>query len=286
MTITRHHDTTPDTLDAAEVFRFLGYDPNDPAARAVVGLCLRYQLDPFAGHIIVIQGRRSPYVTRDGHLWLAHRSGQFDGMETLDEWVKEEKYCCAKVAVWRKDMSHPFVYTGRCPIKSDRGGWDYNADKKAVANAEVRALKRAFPLQLPSIVDYEDDLETSDPGKASAPPRPAGSDPTSGEGERGRPAASDAKPGQPHRRHDPSPDADASVTGQDPPGSPNAEAPTSPPPASPGDGDTNRSGRRRRDTGTGKLGPSAAPAGPQSDEADLLAYEKANAAEDPGRWTR
>jgi hypothetical protein len=260
MTITRHHDATPDTLDAAEVFRFLGYDPGDPAARAVVGLCMRYQLDPFAGHIIVIQGRRSPYVTRDGHLWLAHRSGQFDGMETLDEWVKDEKYCCAKVAVWRKDMSHPFVYTGRCPIKSDRGGWDYNADKKAVANAEVRALKRAFPLQLPSIVDYEDDLEASDPGKASAPPRPAGSDPTS-EGSAARGVGRIADPG----------DTDASVTGQDPPGSPNAEAPTSPPVTSPtgGDGKAGRGrqgGRATPGKGAPTDAPPVAPAQPALDD--------------------
>ena len=177
MTITRHHpgplpDRHPDnTLDETEVFRFLGYNPTDPAARAVVGLCLRYQLDPFAGHIIVIQGRRSPYVTRDGHLFLAHRSGQLDGIEVLEEWVKDEKTCYAKVAVWRKDMGHPFVYIGRAPLKRGNS-WDEHADKKAVANAEVRALKRAFPLQLPSIVDYEDDLDQDPTPRSASTPEP------------------------------------------------------------------------------------------------------------------
>jgi hypothetical protein len=175
MTITRHQssDAALD-FEATEVFRFLGYNPDDPAAQAVVALCMRYQLDPFAGHIIVLPGRSSPYVTRDGHLWLAHRSGQFDGMEVLEEW-SSDKNAYAKVAVWRRDMGHPFIYTGRAPLKihnrrKDEHVWDEAADKKAVANAEVRALKRAFPLQLPSISDFEDDTDIGAevPGEAQA----------------------------------------------------------------------------------------------------------------------
>jgi hypothetical protein len=167
MTISRHDNNTVVSFDTHAALHYLGYDPDDPKAQAVVALCTRYELDPFANHIIVLPNRPYPYVTRDGHLWLAHRSGQFDGMETLEQWTTENPWnCYAKVAVWRKDMSHPFIYIGRAPLKvfsrkRNEDIWDDQADKKAVANAEVRALKRAFPLQLPSIIDVEDDNEVS-----------------------------------------------------------------------------------------------------------------------------
>jgi len=195
-------------FDPAVALDYLGLNPEEPRSHALLGICQRYSLDPLANHVIVIPGRPYPYVTRDGHLELAHRSGQLDGIQVLEEW-QTEKHCWAKVAVHRKDMGHPFVYTGRAPLKMRvKGGgeaWDPNADKKAVANAEVRALKRAFPLQLPSVADLDaiDEeraattvsrapgpvaevaarVQQSDPAQALAPPgAPAGSDPTS-EGE-------------------------------------------------------------------------------------------------------
>jgi phage recombination protein Bet len=127
-------------------------------------------------------------------------------------------------------------------------------------------------------------IETSDPGKASAPPRPAGSDTTSeGRGPRGAALA----PGQPAgTTAAPPPDTDASVTGQDPPGSPNAEAPTPrPSPTSPGKG----RGQRSRpevpgSASAGDLG-EGPPAGATADDAaEQAAFDEAHA--DPGRWTR
>ena len=145
-------------FDPAVALDYLGLNPEEPRSHALLGICQRYELDPLANHVIVIPGRPYPYVTRDGHLELAHRSGQLDGIQVLEEW-QTERHCWAKVAVHRKDMGHPFVYTGRALLKMRvKGGgldWDPNADKKAIANAEVRALKRAFPLQLPSVADLD-----------------------------------------------------------------------------------------------------------------------------------
>ena len=66
----------PVTVDI-DTLRYLGYDPDNVATRALVLLAHRYQLDPLLGEIQLIadsKGRRL-YVTRDGMLAVAHASG-------------------------------------------------------------------------------------------------------------------------------------------------------------------------------------------------------------------
>lgn len=120
------------------VLRSLKLNPQDPATQAMLLVCDRFGLDPILKHIVLIEGR--PYVTRDGYLHVAHRSGQLDGLEVIDCGDTDQEWW-AVVAVYRKDMSRPFQYRGRYPKK---GGNSKYGPEMAIKVAEVMALRRAF----------------------------------------------------------------------------------------------------------------------------------------------
>jgi hypothetical protein len=144
-----------------DVLRYLGYNPNDVATRALVLVARRYQLDPMIGEIQLIQTRVGArvYVTRDGMIAFAHRSGQLDGIvvdderrsSTNDGWT-------AYVSVWRKDCSHPFTYGAQCKDTEPQAKAG-NGPEMALARAERRALKRAFAIPADVYPDGEPDLE-------------------------------------------------------------------------------------------------------------------------------
>lgn len=127
-----------------DVLRYLGLDRRNPATVAMVRIAQRYGLDPLLGHVSLIKTAEGPkpYITRDGMLDIAHRSGVFDGIETVREHDGETGWG-RTVAVWRKDMSHPFVYSGGCG-KQEHAAKRGNGPEMALARAERRALKRAF----------------------------------------------------------------------------------------------------------------------------------------------
>jgi hypothetical protein len=139
--------------DPERILQILGLNPRDPKAHAVVAVCQRYGLDPLLGHVVLIGESRLPYITRDGYLYVAHASGQLDGMEVIDgprrdgpgrEWT-------ATVAVYRKDMSKAFAYPGRCDTARENG------PEMALARSERRGLKRAFKVSVPGGVFIEDE---------------------------------------------------------------------------------------------------------------------------------
>jgi len=150
----------PAPLEIGEqTLRYLGLDPRSVESQALVLVCRRYRLDPLLGHVDIIdRGRgRKPYVTRDGYLEIAHRSGQLDGIvvdeerrnTTSDGWT-------AYVSVWRRDMSHPFRYGAQCK-DGEALAKQGNGPEMALARAERRALKRAF--NIPSFDGFDDDDE-------------------------------------------------------------------------------------------------------------------------------
>ncbi len=156
----------PAHIDQAKVLATLGLNVNDPKAQAALLVCQRYGLDPLLRHVQLIQG--SIYVTRDGFLHVAHQSGVLDGLELLEE-GETDTYYWAKVAVYRKDMTHAFVATARCRKneKTFADPWD-----QAIVRAERRALKRAFDVSgLTSEGDYDEHEELFDraTGEVTAP---------------------------------------------------------------------------------------------------------------------
>lgn len=152
-------------LDHEAILKTLKLNPRDPATQALLLVCERYNLDPVLKHMVLISG--NPYVTRDGLLHVAHRSGQLDGIEVIDTGTYETHYW-AKVAVYRKDMGRPFTYVGRYP-KSKAMAKEFGPEM-AVKTAEVAALRRAFSVSgLPAALDSDWAIEPS----GDEEPRPA-----------------------------------------------------------------------------------------------------------------
>lgn len=152
-------------VNRERVLQIVGLDPRDPKAHAVVAVAQRYGLDPVLGHIQIISNSRMPYISRDGFLHIAHRSGQLDGIEVADGPRREGNEWIAVVSVYRKDMSRPFTYPGRAELGRDNG------PEMALARAERRALKRAFAVTLPrEFAEDEWDARTQPPAAAAAEP--------------------------------------------------------------------------------------------------------------------
>ncbi len=105
--------------------------------------CKELGFNPVLNHVFLIKG--AVYVSHKGLLNLAHRSGVFDGIEVLEQ-TETETHWFAKVAVYRKDMSRPFIYGGRYPKGGDRRQY---GPEMAVTRAETMALRRAFDVGLP-----------------------------------------------------------------------------------------------------------------------------------------
>lgn len=145
--------------DDEAIAQYLGLNMRDPKTHAVLAVCQRYQLDPILKHVIVIP-KGGVYITRDGLLHVAHRSGQLDGI-VLEDQGKEgdarDGHWWAVVSVFRKDMGHPFRYRGRYPFGS--GNRQYGPEM-AVKCAEVMALRRAFDVtSLPVLEEMHDQPE-------------------------------------------------------------------------------------------------------------------------------
>lgn len=168
MTDLERHEPTPAVNVDTETLKYLGYDPADIATRALVLLAQKYELDPLLGEIQLIktgQGTRV-YVSRDGMLQVAHRSGVLDGIvveqqrrnSTNDGWT-------CYVSVWRKDMGHPFTYGAQCK-DSEPQAKAGNGPEQALARAERRALRRAFQIRGGDV----DDLDGFDPVPVDAAP--------------------------------------------------------------------------------------------------------------------
>lgn len=125
----------------SELLAAVGIKAGDPVHQAALIACHQYDLDPLRKEVIVIP-RSGPYVTRDGYLRIAHRSGEFNGMVVLEE-SETSTHWEAKVAVYRKDMAHPFTYTGRYPKAGQNKQY---GREMAITRAERTALSRAFPV--------------------------------------------------------------------------------------------------------------------------------------------
>lgn len=172
--------------DQAQILRIIGLNPADPKAHAVVAVAERYGLDPVLGHIMILPKSQRPYITRDGYLHIAHRSGHLDGIEVTDGPRRDgaEREWTARVAVYRKDMSRPFVFPGRAALDLDNG------PEMSLARAERRALKRAFDVTLPDAFAEDEFDERPLPAPYVPPgPRDGGASPAAAPQEGPAPAA-------------------------------------------------------------------------------------------------
>lgn len=139
------------------LLKAVGLDRLAPEQRELaLHIAERYGLDLMLKHLVMIEGR--PYITRDGLLHVAHRHGQLDGIETTEPEIVGD-YWRSTCSVFRKDMSHPFTYTGRYPTK---GGNTKFAPEMAVKVGEVMSLRRAFDVAAP-VLEERWDVEVPEP---------------------------------------------------------------------------------------------------------------------------
>lgn len=134
---------------------------SDQQVELVVNICNRYGFDPLLKHVVLISG--TLYVTRDGLLDNAHRSGRFDGIEVSAEQDRNGKWL-ATATVWVKHMAHPIVYTAYQPEHENpqSPAWKKAPRAMTVKCAEVMALKRAFNVSLGTAEEIgQDDHATS-----------------------------------------------------------------------------------------------------------------------------
>lgn len=160
ITIRQDSDTGAFNPDDEQILNYLGLNPRDPKSRAVVAVAQRYSLDPVLKHVIVIP-KGGAYITRDGYLHIAHRSGQLDGIVVEeDPHIVDGEWRC-RVSVYRKDMRYPFTFPGRYSVQ---GANRQYAQEMALKVAESHALRRAFDVAgLPSLDEHLADANGGEP---------------------------------------------------------------------------------------------------------------------------
>lgn len=169
MTIQTHTENVANgvAVQPGKVLSYLGLNPDDPRSQAVVAVAQRYDLDPLLKHVIVIP-KGGVYITRDGLLHVAHRSGQLDGIVVEQEPTLSEdgKEWVSRVSVYRKDMRHPFTFPGRYSVT---GGNREYAQEMSLKAAEAHALRRAFDVTgLPAIDEQRPEESRPTGGLAAA----------------------------------------------------------------------------------------------------------------------
>lgn len=160
--------TVPSVTDPRELalLKAVGFDRlNTEQRELALNIATRYELDVMLKHLVMIEGR--PYITRDGLLHIAHRSGKLDGIETSTP-VLADGYWRATCSVYRKDMTRPFTYAGRYPAQ---GGNAKYAPEMAVKVAESMSLRRAFDIAAPT-ADERWDAPTEAPVPTAPRPTP------------------------------------------------------------------------------------------------------------------
>jgi phage recombination protein Bet len=123
---------------------------NDTEFQMLVHIANKYQLDPLLKEIWCIKRNANDpaliMTSRDGYLSIAHKSGQFDGMQSG---TVEENGVLVKAwaEVWRKDMSHSFKAEVKySEYKQNSPVWSKYPSAMLIKVAEVFALKRAFSI--------------------------------------------------------------------------------------------------------------------------------------------
>ncbi len=111
-------------------------------------LARTYGLDPFARQIWCVRYGQNPaqiFCGRDGYLAIAHRSGQFDGMESGTKEVGGDIVGWCRV--YRKDMSHPFeVEVQLKEYSTGKNLWLSKPRIMIQKVAESSCLRRAFSI--------------------------------------------------------------------------------------------------------------------------------------------
>jgi len=146
----------------ADILRAVGLDPRSALSQALVAVANRYGLDPLLKHVYII--RDTIYVSHAALLHIAHKSGDFDGMEVECEELPDKWVATARI--YRRSYGHAFIYQDECAKNEQKVG---DKRKRAITRAERNALRRAFDI----VVDVEPEhVEKAVVMSPEAPPLP------------------------------------------------------------------------------------------------------------------
>lgn len=135
----------------------------------------KYELDPLIKQIWCVKYGERPaaiFTGRDGFLHIAHKSNQFNGMETTPIRNDKGQLVAARCVVWRKDMTHPF--TVEVPlaeydlsVKPGQTGkpnnWNKMPETMLKKVAESQCLRRAFDISGIYSPEEMDEVQDSTP---------------------------------------------------------------------------------------------------------------------------
>jgi phage recombination protein Bet len=134
-------------------------DCTEPEFKLMMYMAKTYGLDPLVKQIWAIKRNERDaaliMVGRDGMLAIAHRSGQFDGMNSGVNYVKDKEGkeipVTAWCEIWRKDMAHSFKtevrfdeYVQPIPKSGYKGLWQTKPSVMLIKVAESVCLRKAF----------------------------------------------------------------------------------------------------------------------------------------------
>ncbi|HEY1190452.1 MAG TPA: phage recombination protein Bet [Gemmata sp.] len=152
------------------------------------GVARRVQLDPFSKQIYAIKrkGKLTIQTGIDGFRVIAARTKELDGQDGpywcgadgvwKDVWLDSKPPAAAKVVVYRKGCSRPFVGVARwasyCQMYDGRpqGCWATIGDNQIAKCAEALALRKAFPADLSGLYTSEEMEQAGDPDPAPVAP--------------------------------------------------------------------------------------------------------------------
>jgi len=140
-------------------------------------LCKTYELDPFLGQIYAIKPKGKAakiFCGKDGMLAIAHRSGQFNGMESGTR-IDPDGEIIGWAKVYRKDAEFPFYSEVRYgEYNQNTSIWQTKKHTMIEKVAKVHALRDAFTI---AGLYTEDEIDVN-----SLPRRDASSMPSPGAG--------------------------------------------------------------------------------------------------------
>jgi len=145
-------------------------EAQEQIAEQIKALFAEYGLRPDLGHIVVLGDR--PYVTREGLLYYARKSGQLQGIKV--EIVERQKdFCLVKATVLTKDGGEFEAY-GDASTSNTNRMVSPHLIRMAETRAINRALREAFPIGLCSYEELgEADIDISVEPAASEPNSPS-----------------------------------------------------------------------------------------------------------------
>jgi phage recombination protein Bet len=142
--------------DKALIRQTVAKGANDSEFKLLLYTATKYDLDPLVKQIWCVKYGDKPaaiYTSRDGFLHLAHKSGQFDGMETTALRNAKGELTGARCSVWRKGCGRPFVVEVALSeyfVKQNQGDkpnqWAIRPETMIKKVAESQCLRRAFDI--------------------------------------------------------------------------------------------------------------------------------------------